>query len=117
MDFSLARSLLLRSAKDPMSCHFPPQKEGFYSGLLDKCTGVCERDVEERCGPFLFLFCKTPIACKTSSGWEDVILKAQFRSFSLELIHLSPFLLLSPGSLSRLGISQTHPPHCHGDSW
>lgn len=39
-----------------MSCHLPPQKEGFYSGLLDKCICVCERDVEEGCGPFLFLF-------------------------------------------------------------
>lgn len=56
VDFSQARSLLLRSVKDPMSCHFPPQKEGFYSGLLDKCTCVCTRDVEEGCGPLLFLF-------------------------------------------------------------
>ena len=52
MDLSPARSLLLRSAKGPMSCHFLPQKEG----LLGKCTYVCERDVEEGCGPFLFLF-------------------------------------------------------------
>ena len=48
-----------------------------------------------------------------------MILKAQFRYFSLEhdRMHLSPFLLLSPGGLYWLGISHTHPPRCHGDSW